>query len=219
MVGLRRDELVDQVAFRAHDLDAIVAAVLRHGGALDVVGYGLLDLVVFQRARRRRVDRRLQRRGRHRLRADGVAAGVEDLQADLAAVRMHGVGDNAVLPGLRLIVEDRRTRQDAAVPVRREAAGDDQADAALGALGIERRHARMTGGNVFQAGVHRTHQDAVFQGGEAEVERRQEVRVGGVHGVISCDRNICKQQVPKVFQGYEKIRTRSPGNAAISTGC
>jgi hypothetical protein len=34
VVGLRRDELVDQVALGAHDLDAVVVGELAHRGAL-----------------------------------------------------------------------------------------------------------------------------------------------------------------------------------------
>jgi hypothetical protein len=42
VVGLRRDELVDQVALGAHDLDAVVAGLLREARAAGVVGDGLL---------------------------------------------------------------------------------------------------------------------------------------------------------------------------------
>ena len=38
MIGLRRDELVDEVALRAHDLDAVVAGALREPRAARVVG-------------------------------------------------------------------------------------------------------------------------------------------------------------------------------------
>ena len=38
MVGARRDELVDEIALRAHDLDAVVAGALREPRAADVGG-------------------------------------------------------------------------------------------------------------------------------------------------------------------------------------
>ena len=36
LVGARRQELVDQIAFRAHHLDAVVAGLAREHGAVDV---------------------------------------------------------------------------------------------------------------------------------------------------------------------------------------
>ena len=42
LVGLGDDELVDEVALGPHDLDAVVARLLRSLGAVDVVGDGLL---------------------------------------------------------------------------------------------------------------------------------------------------------------------------------
>ena len=50
-----------------------------------------------------------------------------------------------------------------------------------GARGIEGRHAVVAVADVLQAGVHRAHQHAILQRGEAEVERRQQVRVGIAH--------------------------------------
>ena len=59
-VGLLGDKLVDQVAFRAHDLDTIVAGLLRERGAAGVVGNGLADAPARQRAWREAVDWRAQ---------------------------------------------------------------------------------------------------------------------------------------------------------------
>ena len=57
MVGVRRDELVDQIAFRTHDFDAVVMGVLHHRCALGKVGNGLLNIGFGQFARRGWVDR------------------------------------------------------------------------------------------------------------------------------------------------------------------
>src|SRR5690606_41843290 len=96
-VGAGDGELVQQVALRAHDLDAVVAAVAR-----ELRGVGeVLDLALHaarrQRTRRERIDRRLDPRGRYRQRAVGVAPGVQQLQADLRVVRVHRRGDLAML--------------------------------------------------------------------------------------------------------------------------
>ena len=88
VVGARRDELVDQVALRAHDLDAVVAGALREARAADVVGDGLPHAPARQRARPEGRDRRAHRRRRDGQRVVGVAARVQDLQRDLAAGRV-----------------------------------------------------------------------------------------------------------------------------------
>ena len=91
---------------------------------------------------------------------------------------VHGVGDDAVLVHFPGPAELARERLEPAHQVGRDAAGDDQADAALGALAEIRRQLGEVAGVVLQPGVHRAHQHAVAQGGEAQVERREEVRVG-----------------------------------------
>ena len=60
LVGLRRYELVDQVAFGAHDLYPVVASLLRQTCAACVVAYGLADAPLRQRTRCKAVDRRTQ---------------------------------------------------------------------------------------------------------------------------------------------------------------
>jgi hypothetical protein len=107
----------------------------------------------------------------------GVTAGVQDLHGDLAARLVHGVGDLAVLFGLRLVFEHGRTGHHDAVLVGGDAAGDDQADAATRALGIEGGEAGETLWRFFEAGVHRTHQDAILQRREAEVERGEQMGI------------------------------------------
>jgi hypothetical protein len=82
LVGLRRDELVDQVAFRAHDLDAVVAGFCarraqRRSRAMR------LRMPLRERARREAVDRRRSADGATLSRMVAVAAGVQDLQAIL----------------------------------------------------------------------------------------------------------------------------------------
>ncbi len=102
---------------------------------------------------------------------------MEDLQADLATGGMHGLGDDPVLGGLFFGAELGRAGVNAAFIVGRDATGDHQADATTGTLGEVCGHAFEAAGAFFEACVHRTHQGAVAQGGEAQVEWSQQVRV------------------------------------------
>ena len=145
------------------------------------VGDLFLDAGVVELVRRVAVDRRADRRGRHRVLVVGVAAGVQDLQADATALSVDRVGDDPMTLGLGRVVEHPFSIEAGALAVREEATGDHQPDAATGPLGVERRHARVAIDQFFQTGVHRAHQDAVRQFDEAEVERTEEVRIG-VHG-------------------------------------
>ena len=186
VVGARGDELVDQVALAAHDLHTVVARVLRQRGAAHEVGNRLLHLVARQRVRRAGVDGALDRAGRHQIGVVGVAAKVQDLHGDLAARGVHGVGDDAVPRGLGLGGQHGAAGRRAAALVGGNAAGHDQAHLAARAFGIERGHALEALRRLFQSHVHRAHEHAVAQGGEAQVERGEQVRVGR-HGFPLCN--------------------------------
>ncbi|MCY1403480.1 hypothetical protein D9M71_186640 [compost metagenome] len=179
LVGMGGEELVDEVPLRTHDLDAVVLGLL---GQLRA-GYEVLDLLFdalfVQLVGLEGVDRRLDGGRRHLLGVIGIATGVEDLHADLAVGFMHRTGDDAVL--LRLFHRGQlgRAGVDAAFCVRADAAGDHQADTTTSTLGEIGGHALETVGFLFQAGVHGTHQGAVAQGGEAQVEGREQVGVSG----------------------------------------
>jgi hypothetical protein len=79
MIRARRDELVDQVALRPHDLDAVVARSLRKPRTADVRG-----------------DRPPHAEAANGERVVCVAPGVQDLQRDLPAFGVHCVGDRAM---------------------------------------------------------------------------------------------------------------------------
>ena len=116
-----------------------------------------------------------------------VAAAVQDLQQDAAAGRVHGVGHRAVLGELALVDQVAGAGLHAALDVGGVAAGDHQAAAQLrprrieGGQGRHRGHARL-----LQIGVHRAHDDAVGQREGAEVDRREQVRVGHRMGLRGC---------------------------------
>jgi hypothetical protein len=176
-IGLLGDELVDQVTFRSHQLDTVVAGEPGEAGAADVVVERALDLLFGEFARADRRDRRLQGRRGDGAAMVGVAARVEDLQGDPTARLVHGIGDLAVLFGLRLVFESGCTGHHDAVLVGGDATGHDQPDTAPGAFGIESGEAGEAIRRFFEAGMHRTHQHAIAQRREAEVERRKQMGV------------------------------------------
>ncbi len=96
MVGVRDEELVDEVALAAHHLDAVVAGLARELRATHEGADLALDAAHAQRTRRERRDRALDARRRHAQRLVAVAAGVQDLQCDAAAFGVHRVGDDSV---------------------------------------------------------------------------------------------------------------------------
>src|SRR5206468_11049241 len=95
-IGLGRDELIDQVALGPHDLHAVVARALRKRRALDEARDRSPNAPAGERAWLERRDRGAHRRRRHREWMIGVAAGVEDLQGDPSASRVHGVRHDAM---------------------------------------------------------------------------------------------------------------------------
>ena len=181
LVGVRDEELVDQVALAAHHLDAVVAGLARQRGAADERADLTLHASRRQFARRKRRDRTLDARRRHAERVIAIAARVQDLQCDAPALGVHGIGDLAVAPGRRRGGQRARERLGPAGDVGREAAGHDQAHAAARALGQILSQCGEMLAAVFEPGVHAAHQHAVGQGGEAQVERGQQVGVGCGH--------------------------------------
>ncbi len=98
----------------------------------------------------------------------GIASRVQDLQQDLAALVVHGIGDATVPARFGRRHHLRGERQQPAGAVRRVTAGDDQADAAAGPLGEIRGEPVGVARAVLQAGVHRAHHHPVAQRGEAQ---------------------------------------------------
>ena len=118
LVGVGDQKLVDQIPLRAHDLDAVISGF---SGQLSAAHEGAnlpFDAVGGQRAGRKRRDRAFDPGGRHVERVITVAARVQNLQRDLAALVMHRLGNDPV--GAR-------------GPARAEFAGGDTHPAMLGA--------------------------------------------------------------------------------------
>ena len=212
VVGLRRDELVDEVTLGAHDLDAVVAGALRERRTADERGDRPPDAPRAQAARAERTDRRPRRGRRDGKRVIGVAPRMQDLHRDPAALGVHGIGDELVprdLPGERQL---RSLGFEAADEVGRDAAGDHEAHAALRPRRVERRHPRVAVGRFLEARVHRAHQRAVLERREAEVERRQEVGVGG-HGphCSQCGRSAAGRSPARRRRSRSADGARRPG--------
>ncbi|MNM97944.1 hypothetical protein D3C81_1104630 [compost metagenome] len=142
---------------------------------------------------------------------------MQDLQADLAARCVHGLGNDAVLVGFFLGAELGGARVDTALVIGRDSAGDHQADATAGALGKIGRHALETPWALFKASVHRAHQGAVAQRGEAQVEWCEQVRITvGSHGrspfgvITECGylagrraRRLSASNIKQLFEGSQ----------------
>ncbi len=183
LVGVGHEELVDEVAFRPHDLDAVVLRVLGQGRAGDKIGDLFLDPLLVQRPGLERVDRCLDRTGRHLFRAVGITPGMEDLHADFTARRLYRTGHDTVPVRFLASGQPGGTGVHPAFVVRRNAAGHHQANTAPGTLGEIGRHALETAGLFLQPGMHRAHQGTVAQRREAQVERSQQMRIrDGGHG-------------------------------------
>jgi hypothetical protein len=181
LVGARHEELREEIALRAHDLDAVVARFARELRRRGEVGNRAFDLSLGQLAGRVLVDRRFQRRGGDDFLVVAVAARVQELQHDAPARGVHRLRDDAVLLGVLRSAYLRAVRREVAGVVGREAAGDDQRRAALGALGVERGEPPHSVRPCLQPHVHRPHEDPVRQRHETEVERAEEMWVG-CHG-------------------------------------
>jgi hypothetical protein len=179
IVGARHGELVDEVTLGGHHLDAVEAGAHRQLGAVNVVLDGLPDLDGAQRARHAAIDRRGDVGRTHQLRRLAVAAGVQDLQNDLASRGVHRLWNRSQLIGLRGRDQLRAVIVQQGLQVHGVAAGDDQTGAAARALRVERGQALDTAFEPIEAGVHGSHQGAVAHRVGAEFEGREQGRKRG----------------------------------------
>jgi hypothetical protein len=92
---------------------------------------------------------------------------------------VHGAGDATVVRHVADEVERPAEGQQPALAVRRDAAGDDQPDAAARPLAVEGRQLAVVVEAVLEPRMHRAHDHAVLQRGEAEVEGSEQVGKGG----------------------------------------
>jgi hypothetical protein len=149
---VRLQELLDQIAVGAMDLDAVEAGLERVGGTfpktLDHAG----DLMGLERPRRfirrglafrrhRHQVRNGHRRRRHRQHAAGLERGMRhppdmpELEENQAAFGVHGIDDVPPAPDLRFRIDAGRAGIAASCRHDRRGLGDDQA-ARRGALAV-----------------------------------------------------------------------------------
>ena len=169
VIGAGGDEFVDQIAFRTHDFNAIIASALRQNRAMAIVINGAEHIIRTEFARRKRVDRRFDRAGSHQRLLVGIAAEMQDLHRDFSAFRVYCGGDGLVRIGLRLRGHFCAATVGPADIVWGNTASNDQTHTAASALCIKCRHARETVFRLFQAHVHRTHDHAIAQLGKAQI--------------------------------------------------
>ena len=105
------------------------------------------------------------------MRLVAVAPGVQDLQGDFAALPMHRIRHQTMLRKLAGITQHRTAFHAHAGKCRCDAPGDNQCHAVTRPFSIESRQTFCTLRMFFQPGVHRPHQDAVFKGSEAQIQR------------------------------------------------
>lgn len=216
VVGAGRGELVDEVALAPHDLDAVVAGLPRQSSRRSIVGDGAQDVRLGHAPRCIGIDGRGNRGWPHRALDFRVAPRMQDLQGDLAAGRMHGVRDRPVLGNMLNSVEDGCSRLHQPFIVGREAARDDEPGAAPGPLDVEARDAFDRPIERLQPRVHGAHDDAVGEADEAEVERLEQVRIGGHSGPSGAmgRRPHSKHIAPAMSPGAVtplRARAQSPG--------
>ncbi len=183
IVGVEHGELVDQVAFRAHDLDAVEPGLPRQSGAAYVILDGLLDLGGCHRPWLKSIDARTHIGGAEALLLLRVSSGMEDLQAHFPAVLMDGVRDACKLARLRPLGENGTAGLDQPCCIRRIAAGDDEPHLAFGACREKRRHLVQSVLLHVQASVHRAHDDAIAQRRLSQLDRRQKMREACQSGI------------------------------------
>ena len=164
------EELVKEIALGPHDLDPVIPCLAGAGGGGDDIGDLLFDPLFVELLRREGRDGGFDGRGRNTLRPIGIAARVEDLHTDLATGIVDAIRHDPVVGDVVIGEEPSGAREHAALAIGRHAARHHQPNAAPRPRGVELGHAVPILG-FFEVRVHRAHQHAILQRGEAKVER------------------------------------------------
>jgi len=93
VVAAKGGELIDQISFRSHDLDAVEAGIAGIPGSLGKILDGLQDLIGFECAGRVAIDRRTDVRWSDAVLLARIAARMQDLGADQPAFTVYGFDD------------------------------------------------------------------------------------------------------------------------------
>ena len=186
LVGARRGELVNQVAFGAHDFHAIVTGLLGQVGRVGKILHRLLHLFGGHGLGLERIDRALDGRGRAGERVVTVTAGMKHLQGNLAPFPMYRIGDLTVVHHIKAAVEKPGERIKPALLVRVETTSDNKTNATAGTLGKIGCQLGKLPETVFQSGMHGPHNHPVLELGVAQIQGGKQVGIAvGCHGVCS----------------------------------
>ena len=181
-VGQRRQKLVDQIALAAHDLHTVIAGFPGQSGAAHIVGNDLLDLRCAEFTRAAAAELGEHAAGRDAAAAVVVAAHMQYLHEDMAALGMHRIGDEAV-PGRLLWRAQCRELgmlgHSQCVLVDAEAPCDDELQPFPCTFGVEEGQLFKTLRLILQPGMHGAHQNPVLQGDMADGDGLEEM---GIHG-------------------------------------
>jgi hypothetical protein len=105
---------------------------------------------------------------------------MEDLHADPASLGLDSAGHAAVTANFAFRRELPGKWRDPASPIGGDPPADNQADTAPGAFGEIFGQAGVIALPVFQTGVHRAHQHAVWQTSETQVQRFEQMWISGM---------------------------------------
>ena len=178
LVGMGYKELVQEIAFGAHDLDPVIACFLRALCAGHDIADLFLDPFGVQLGRRKGRYGGFHGRGGYAFRPVGITARVEDLHGDLAACLVHTVGHDAVVGDILVGGHHRCPRQHGAFKVGANAASDHKRHFASRPFRVKLCHTVPVFG-FFQPCVHRAHEHAVLERGKAQIKRFQKMGVVG----------------------------------------
>ena len=119
---------------------------------------------------------------------------MQDLQADLAGLGVHGFRDETMARHFAPRGQLAGERRNPAGAIRRDATGDDQAHPAPCALGEIRSQLRIVLRAILEASVHRAHDQAVAKTVTGELKRGEKLRVAHPRIIAPAP-----QQIPESF--------------------
>lgn len=100
---------------------------------------------------------------------------MQDLQADFSAFLMHSVSYHPMFIDLPTITELAAKGRNSSSKVGSNSSGDNEADSAPDTFAVKGSEFFKTTSLLFQAGMHRAHEDAIFKLCEAEVKTTEKV--------------------------------------------
>ena len=170
LICARRSELIEKIALRTHDFNAVISGFACECRGSAKILDGLEDFIFTQGAGRKRIDAGPDCGGSHQFGMPAVPARMQELENDLSALIVDSACDHTMTLN-EVLSHDRRALCKPSRPVRRDTAGNKNSDAALCASCEEFGLSLETVRHLLEAGVHRSHQNAVSERSKPEIER------------------------------------------------